>query len=49
MTKVDDPNRGPLMILVAGPARGGTVDEPQAIARNIDDMTRAVDTAMRTS
>src|SRR5258705_5058530 len=30
-----------LMILVAGPARGGTGDDPDAIARNIDAMTRA--------
>jgi hypothetical protein len=30
-----------LLILVAGPARGGTGDDPEAIARNIDEMTRA--------
>jgi hypothetical protein len=31
----------PLMILVAGPARGGTGDDPELIERNIDAMTRA--------
>ena len=30
-----------LMILVAGPARGGTGDDPDKIAHNIDEMTRA--------
>jgi hypothetical protein len=29
-----------LMILVAGPARGGTGDDPEKIAHNIDEMTR---------
>ena len=29
------------MILVAGPARGGTGDDPDKIAHNIDEMTRA--------
>src|SRR4051795_12743555 len=29
-----------LMILVAGPLRGGTGDNPELIQRNIDEMTR---------
>ena len=29
-----------LMILVAGPVRGGTGDDPELIRRNIDEMTR---------
>jgi hypothetical protein len=40
MPDTDDSTK-PLMILVAGPARGGTNDDPDAIARNIDEMTRA--------
>jgi hypothetical protein len=29
-----------LMILVAGPLRGGTGDDPELIQRNVDEMTR---------
>lgn len=32
---------GPLIILVAGPYRSGTNDDPQLIARNLDRLERA--------
>ena len=34
------PPSAQLMILVAGPVRGGTGDDPELIQRNIDEMTR---------
>lgn len=34
------PSSSQLMILVAGPVRGGTGDDPELIQRNIDEMTR---------
>jgi hypothetical protein len=34
------PPENQLMILVAGPLRGGTGDDPELIERNLDEMTR---------
>jgi hypothetical protein len=34
------PSSTQLMILIAGPVRGGTGDDPVLIQRNIDEMTR---------
>jgi len=36
---MDDPSSNPLMILVAGPYRSGTNDDPRLIARNVEAMT----------
>jgi hypothetical protein len=36
---MDEPMTGPLMILVAGPYRSGTGDDPAKIQANVDAMT----------